>query len=321
MTLVRLTAAAILVASTAATAHAQPYPAKPIKLVVGFPAGGATDTTARLIAQRMQTSLGQTVVVENIGGAGGSIAAKQVAVAPADGYTLMMTTTSAFGTQPRLYKLDYDPVKAFLPIATAVVDKSVLVVGPSWPVKTVQEMVAQAKAAPGKFNYGSAIGIGPHFVFELFKRKAGVNIVHVPYRGGGPMIADLIGGQIHATVNGKSVLRQHIASGKVRALGVSAAKRWDDMKDVPTLMEVGFLDAPYDTMFGIVAPAGVPAPIVERLNAVINEGLRSAEMRASLDKLGIEPHITTPAEFAKLVAEEAPRWGQAVKLTGITVQK
>ncbi len=320
MHFVRLIGAAILVASTAAAAHAQPYPSKPIKLVVGFPAGGATDTTARLIAQRMQTTLGQTVVVENLGGAGGSIAAKQVAAAPADGYTLMMTTTSAFGTMPQLYKLDYDPVKAFVPVATLVVDKGVLVAGPSWPVTTVQEMVAQAKAAPGKFNYGSAIGIGPHFVFELFKRKAAVDITHVPYRGGGPMITDLIGGQIHATVNGKSVLRQHIATGKVRALGVSAPRRWDDMKDVPTLMEVGFLDAPYDTLFGIVAPAGVPAPIVERLNAVINEGLRSAEMRASLDKLGIEPHITTPAEFAKLVAEEAPRWGQAVKLTGIKAQ-
>jgi tripartite-type tricarboxylate transporter receptor subunit TctC len=320
MTMFRLIAAVALASLLAAPAHAQSYPSKPIKLVVGFPAGGATDTTARLIAQRMQASLGQTIVVENVAGAGGSIAAKQVVAQPADGYTLMMTTTSAFGTMPRLYKLDYDPVKAFVPIATLVVDKSVLVAGPAWPVKSVQEMVAQAKAAPGKFNYGSAIGIGPHFVFELFKRKAGVNIVHVPYRGGGPMIADLIGGQIHATVNGKSVLRQHIASGKVRAVGVSAAKRWDDMKDVPTLMEVGFLDAPYDTMFGIVAPTGVPAPIVARLNAVINDGLRSAEMRASLDKLGIEPHITTPAEFAKLVAEEAPRWGQAVALTGIKVR-
>ena len=315
----------VLVLGAADLAHAQPapaqpYPNKPIKLMVGFPAGGATDTTARLIAQRMQTALGQTVVVENLGGAGGSIAAKQVAVAPADGYTLMMTTTSAFGTMPQLYKLDYDPVKAFVPVATLVVDKSVLVVGPAWPVTTVQEMVAQARATPGKFNYGSAIGIGPHFVFELFKNKAKVDIIHVPYRGGGPMITDLIGGQIHATVNGKSVLRQHIATGKVRALGVSAAQRWDDMKDVPTLMEAGFLDAPYDTLFGIVAPTGVPAPIVERLNAVINEGLRSAEMRAGLEKLGIEPYVTTPAEFAKLVAEEAPRWGQAVTLTGIKAQ-
>ena len=313
-----LSAAIALLLVTAA--EAQTYPTKPVKLVVGFPAGGATDTTARLIAARMQAALGQTVVVENIGGAGGSIASKQVAAAPADGYTLMMTTTSAFGTMPRLYKLDYDPQKAFVPVATLVVDKSVLVVGPSWPVKTVQEMVAQAKAASGKFNYGSAIGIGPHFVFELFKHKAGVDIVHVPYRGGGPMIADLIGGQIHATVNGKSVLRQHIATGKVRAMAVSAAKRWEDMPDVPTLMEAGFLDAPYDTLFGIVAPAGVPADIVQRLNDVINEGLRSPEMRAGLDKLGIEPFVTTPAEFAKLVAEEAPRWGEAVALTGIKVQ-
>ena len=320
MIVARIAVSAALALGTVTLAHAQQYPTKPIKLVVGFPAGGATDTTARLIAQRMQIALGQTIIVENIGGAGGSIAAKQVAVAPADGYTLMMTTTSAFGTMPRLYKLDYDPVKALVPVATLVVDKSVLVAGPSWPVKTVQEAVAQAKAAPGKFNYGSAIGIGPHFVFELFKRKAGVDIIHVPYRGGGPMIADLIGGQIHATINGKSVLRQHIATGKVRALGVSAATRWDDMKDVPTLMETGFLDAPYDTLFGIVAPAGTPAAIVERLNGVINEGLRSAEMRAGLEKLGIEPYATTPAEFAKLVAEEAPRWGEAVTLTGIKVQ-
>jgi tripartite-type tricarboxylate transporter receptor subunit TctC len=320
MIAVRLVLSAIFALAAANISHAQQYPTKPIKLVVGFPAGGATDTTARLIAARMQTALGQTIIVENIGGAGGSIAAKQVAVAPADGYTLMMTTTSAFGTMPRLYKLDYDPVKAFVPVATLVVDKSVLVVGPSWPVKTVQEMVAQAKAAPNKFNYGSAIGIGPHFVFELFKKKAGVNIVHVPYRGGGPMIADLVGGQIHATVNGKSVLRQHIASGKVRALGVSAPKRWDDMPDVPTLIEAGYLDAPYDTLFGIVAPTGVPAAIVARLNDVINDGLRSAEMRAGLEKLGIEPYLTTPAEFAKLVAEEAPRWGGAVALTGIKVQ-
>jgi tripartite-type tricarboxylate transporter receptor subunit TctC len=320
MNCVRAALATFVSLAAASGTHAQTYPAKPIKLVVGFPAGGATDTTARLIAQRMQAALGQTVIIENIGGAGGSIAAKQVAIAPADGYTLMMTTTSAFGTMPRLYKLDYDPVKAFVPVATLVEDKGVLVVGPSWPVKTVQEMVAQAKAAPGKFNYGSAIGIGPHFVFELFKRKAGVDIVHVPYRGGGPMIADLIGGQIHATVNGKSVLRQHIATGKVRALGVSASQRWDDMKDVPTLMEAGYLDAPYDTLFGIVAPAGVPADIIGRLNSVINEGLRSAEMRAGLEKLGIEPYPTTPAEFAKLVAEEAPRWSEAVALTGIKVQ-
>jgi tripartite-type tricarboxylate transporter receptor subunit TctC len=316
----RVVLSAVMALGFAEVTHAQSYPNKPIKLVVGFPAGGATDTTTRLIAQRMQAGFGQTIVVENIGGAGGSIAAKQVAAAPADGYTLIVTAASTFGTMPQLYKLDYDPVQAFAPVATLVVDKNVLVVGPTWPVKTVQEMVAQAKASPGKFNYGSAIGIGPHFVFELFKSKAQVDIVHVPYRGGGPMITDLIGGQIHATINGKSVLRQHIATGKVHALAVSAPQRWHDMPEVPTLMEVGFLDAPYDTLFAIVAPAGVPAPIVERLNAVVNDALRSDEMRTSLEKLGIEPYLTTPAEFARLVAEEAPRWSQAVKLTGIKAQ-
>ena len=175
-----------------------------------------------------------------IGGAGGSIAAKQVAASPADGYTLMMTTTSAFGTMPQLYKLDYDPVKAFVPVATLVVDKSVLVVGPAWPVKTVQEMVAQAQGrrrassttAPPSASARTSCS-------SCSSARPSVDIIHVPYRGGGPMITDLIGGQIHATVNGKSVLRQHIATGKVRALGVSAAQRWDDMKDVPTLMEVG----------------------------------------------------------------------------------
>ena len=260
-------------------------------------------------------------MVENIGGAGGSIAAKQVAIAPADGYTLMMTTTSAFGTMPQLYKLDYDPVKAFVPVATLVVDKGVLVVGPSWPVKT---RAGHGRAGEGRRPASSTTAprsaSGRTSCSSCSSARPEVDIIHVPYRGGGPMITDLIGGQIHATVNGKSVLRQHIATGKVRALGVSAAQRWDDMKDVPTLMEAGFLDAPYDTLFGIVAPAGVPAPIVERLNAVINEGLRSAEMRAGLEKLGIEPYVTTPAEFAKLVAEEAPRWGQAVSLTGIKAQ-
>ena len=188
--------AAALCPGAAHTVHAQGYPERPIKLVVPFPAGGATDTTARLIAQRLQASLGQTVIVENQGGAGGTIGTKLVANAPPDGYTLLMGSIGTFGSQPLLYKLDYDPQKAFAPVATAVVDKGVLVAGPSLQVKTVQELVAYAKANPGKLNYGSAIGIGPHLVAELFKIKSGTNIVHIPYRGGAPMISDLIAGQI-----------------------------------------------------------------------------------------------------------------------------
>ena len=304
----------------ASAAEAQPFPEKPIKLVVPFPAGGATDTTARLVAQRLQLGLGQTVIIENQGGAGGSIATKQVALARPDGYTLMMGSLSTFGTLPVLYKLDYDPMKAFVPVASAVIDKLVMVAGPSLPVKTAQELVAYAKANPGRLNYGNAIGIGPHFTVEMFKIKSGVDIVHIPYRGGAPMIADLIAGQIHMTINGKSVLLPHIQAGKVRALAVTGARRWPDFPDVPTMLELGYLDRPYDTLFGVVARAGTPAAIVAKLNATINDGLRSAETRTALAKLGIEPLISTPEEFAAMIAEEAPKWAEAVRVTGIKVE-
>ena len=321
MTCVRLVLSAAWAIGLVTFAHAQTYPDKPIKLVVPFPAGGATDTTARLVAQQLQMRLGATVVIENQGGAGGTLGSRAVAHAAPDGHTLMMGSIGTFGSQPLLYKLDFDPTKAFTPVATVVVDKGVLVVGPSLPVKSLAELVTRAKASPGKLNYGSAIGIGPHFVMELFKLKAGVDIVHIPYRGGGPMITDLIAGQIHMTVNGKSVLLPHIQAGKVRALAVSADTRWPDMGDVPTLLEAGYMNAGYDTLFGVVAPAGTPAVAIARLNGAINDGLRSPEMRASLDKLGIEPKITTPAEFAKIIAEEIPKWAEIVRLTGVKVEQ
>jgi len=319
MTTVRLVAALVMAIATGSLAHAQSYPEKPIKLVVPFPAGGATDTTARLVAQRLQAGLGQTVIIENQGGAGGSIAAKQVAAAAPDGYTLMMGSVGTFGSHPVLYKLDYDPMKAFAPVATAVVDKSVLVAGPALKVQSIQELVQYAKANPGKLNYGNAIGIGPHFVAEMFKVKAGVNIVHIPYRGGAPMITDLLAGQIDMTINGKSVLFPHIQAGKVRALAVASAQRWPDLPDIPTLVEGGYMDLPYDTLFGVLAPAGTPAAIIDKLNATINDGLRSPETRAAFEKLAIEPKITRPQEFAAILAEEAPKWAEAVRVTGIKV--
>jgi tripartite-type tricarboxylate transporter receptor subunit TctC len=299
--------------------HAQGYPDRPIKLVVPFPAGGATDTTSRLVAQRLQSALGQTVVVENQGGAGGSIGARQVANAAPDGYTLLMGSVGTFGTQPLLYKLDYDPHKAFAPVATTVTDKIIMVAGPSLQVKTVHELVQFAKANPGKLNYGNAIGIGPQLVAELFKIKSGTNIVHIPYRGGAPMIADLLAGQIDMTVNGKSVLLPHIQAGKLRALAVTGPARWPDLPDVPTLVEAGYLDAPYDALFGVVAPRGTPAAVIDKLNAVINEGLRSPDMRAGFAKLGIEPTITSPQEFADIIAHEVPKWADVVRTTGVKV--
>jgi tripartite-type tricarboxylate transporter receptor subunit TctC len=318
--LMRLAAGAAALPAALRFARAQSFPSRPVRIIVGFPAGGATDTMARLVAQGAQGRLGQNVIVENQGGAGGTIGARLAAMAEPDGYTLLMTANSTFGTAPLLYKLDYDPMKAFVPVATVAVDRQIMVSTPALPVKSVQELVQFAKANPGKLNYGSAIGIGPHFVMELFKIKAGINIVHVPYRGGAPMISDLLGGQIQLTINGKSVLLPHVQVGKLRALAVTAAKPWPDLPDVPSLVELGYLDAPFDSQFGLVAPAGTPPAIVEKLNAAINDGLKSPNIQASLAQLGIDPKISTPQQFAAFIAEDAARWAEIVKVTGIRIE-
>ena len=260
-------------------------------------------------------------MVENQAGAGGTIGAKQVATANPDGYTLLMiAAANTFGTQPVLYKLDFDPIRVFTPVATVVVDKQVMVAATSLPVKTVQELVRHAMANPGRLNYGAAIGIGPHFLMELFKRKTGSDIVHVPYRGSAPIISDLLGGQIHLTMSGKSVLLPQVQTGKLKAIAVTAAERWPELPEVSTLVEAGYADMPYDTLFGIVAPSGTPAGVIGRLNAAINDALRSADMRASFVRLGIEPKITTPGEFAAIIAEEGPKWAEIVRITGIKAE-
>lgn len=310
-----------LLPSHAALAVDQGYPQKPIKLVVPFPAGGATDTAARVVAQGLSAQLGSAVIVENQAGAGGTIGARQVASASPDGYTLLMAGPSiTLGIAPLIYKLDYDPREAFVPVGLAAVDRVAMVVSPSLPITTVQDLVQYAKANPGRLNYGSAIGIVPHFLAELFKRRTGADIVHVPYRGGAPVITDLLAGQIQMTVNNKSVLLPHIQAGKLRPLAVTGAERWHDLPDVPTLMEAGYADTSFDALFGVVAPAGTPASTIERLNGALNEALRSSDVRASFARLGIEPMIGTPREFAAVIAAEAPKWAEIVKSTGIKVE-
>ena len=310
--------AAWLAPGAATLVRAQGFPEKPIKLVVPFPAGGPTDTSARLVAQGMSLRLGQSIVIENQGGAGGTIGARQVANASPDGYTLMMVAAAhTFGTQALLNKLDYDPVKTFAPVAMAVADRQVMVITPSLPVQTLQELVQYARANPGKLNYGAAIGIAPHFLTELFKIKAGLNIVHVPYRGSAPMMTDLMAGQIQMIMSGKSVLLPHIQAGKMRPVAVTSAQRWPELPDVPSLFEAGYLEFPYDTLFGIVAPAGTPRAVIGKLNAAINEGLALPDIRAAIAKLGIDPKTGTPEEFAAIIAEDAPRWAEIVRVTGI----
>jgi tripartite-type tricarboxylate transporter receptor subunit TctC len=299
---------------------ANAFPDQPIKLVVPFPAGGATDTAARLVARGMSPVLGQPILIENQGGAGGTIALKQVIRAPADGYTLMAVGVSGtFATQVVLFNLDFDPAKMLTPVGLTTIDPGALVVNASLPLNTLDELVAYAKANPGKMNYGSSIGIGPHFVAELFKRAAGVDIVHVPYRGGGPMVTDLVAGQIQMTVNGKSVLLPHIQSGKIKALAVTGDKRWAELPNVPTLVETGYLKDNFDSVFGFAAPAGTPQPIVEQLNRAINEGLKNPEVREGLAKLGIEPNPGSVKDFADFIAKDAPRWKEIVRITGIKI--
>jgi tripartite-type tricarboxylate transporter receptor subunit TctC len=320
MIFVRLLVFLVMAIGPADVARAQSFPERPIRLVVPFPPGGGTDTSARLVAQAMSARLGQNVFIENQSGAGGIIGARQVVTANPDGYTLLMVAAAnTFGTAPLLYKLDYDPLKAFAPVAPAAIERLVLVVTPSVPVKSLQELVRYAKANPGKLSYGSAIGIIPHFLAELFKIKSGADILHVPYRGAGPMITDLLGGQIQMTINAKSALLPSILAGKLRPLAVTSAQRWPELPDVPTMIEAGYLDEPYDTLFGLVAPAGTPAAVIGKLNAAIAAGLMSPEVRASFARLGVEPRIGTPADFADIIAEEAPRWGKIVRLTGIKI--
>ena len=219
-----------LVCVSPGAALAQDYPSRPIRLVVPFPAGGANDSVARVVTQGLAALLGQPVIIENQAGAGGSIATRQVAAAAPDGHTLLMVVpTNTFGTAPVLHELDYDPIKKFALVGTLAADKQVMVVGPSAPAATVEELVRYARANPGKLNYGSAPGIAPHFLMEMFKKSTGTDIVHIPYRGGAPMIADLLGGQIHMTINGRSVLMPHIAQGKLRAVAVSNAERWPEL--------------------------------------------------------------------------------------------
>ena len=302
------------------TAWAQTYPNKPIRLVVPFPPGGPTDVMARLIAQRLSSTLG-SVILENKAGAGGTIGTKAVAVAEPDGYNLLFGGTSTLAINPAVYKdLRYDPVTSFAPVAMVSTSPFVLVVHPSVPVHTVDELVGYAKANPGKVNFGSAgVGTTPHLAGELFKSLTGVDVVHVPYKGGGPVLTDLVAGQIQMTFELTAVLLPLIRAGKLRALAVATEERNPDLPEVPTMIESGVPGCLVSSWFGIVGPAGMPLHVIDRLNLEINRGLRSAEIVASLAQLGSQPKIGTAQEFATLIATEAQRWRSVAKSTAIAV--
>jgi tripartite-type tricarboxylate transporter receptor subunit TctC len=313
-------AVAALALSITGSALAQSFPTRPVTLVVPYPAGGPTDVVARVLAERMRVTLGQPVIVENVTGGSGNIGVGKVARATPDGYTLLMGGTNLNAIIPAIYKnLDYDPVKSFAAVASVASDAVVMVVNPNVPAKTVAEFVQAAKANPGKLKYGSAPGIASHLASELLKYRAGIDVPFIPYRGGGPAITDLLGGQIDMIFNNKSVLLALIQGEKLRALAVTADKRWPELPDVPTMREAGFPDFPSDIVYGLLAPAGTPDAIVEKLNSSVNKALQSAELRANLAKLGIEARAGTPQAFGAEMADDMAKYDEIVRLTGIKV--
>jgi tripartite-type tricarboxylate transporter receptor subunit TctC len=309
-----------LAASLPGPAGAQPYPNRPIKLIVPFPPGGPVDVMARLVAQRLSQSLAP-IIIDNRPGAGGTIGAKSAAGAEPDGYTLLFGSSTTLAASPALYKnLGYDPIASFTPVAMISSVPFALVVAPTFPARTTQELVAYAKRNPGKLNFGAPTGTLPHLTAEMFRSAAAIDIVHIPYRGAANAITDMLTGQIDMAFEPTSVLLGHISDGKMRALAVTGATRSTELADVPTMIESGFPGFISLSWSGIVAPAGTPADIVRTLNAAVNAALGAADARASLAKLGAEPKAGTTEEFAALLATEAPKWAAVVKAAGIKIE-
>jgi tripartite-type tricarboxylate transporter receptor subunit TctC len=299
----------------AGSALAQAQAPKLIKLVVPFPPGGSTDILARAIGARLATQLGVTVVIENKGGAAGSVGAGEVARTAPDGATLMMGHIGTLAINPSIYpKLPYDPIKSFAPLALVARVPNVLVVNDKFPATDFKGFIAKAKAEPGRLNYASGgNGSAAHITFEYLKQQTGIFMPHIPYRGAAPAVSDVLGGQVEAIFTGSPALIAHIRGGKLRPLAVSSPQRMPALPDVPTVAESGYPGFDADQWYGIVAPAGLPAPLVALYNSEINKALASPEVARALAIEGAEPTPTTPQAFAQLIAREIPRWAKVIQ--------
>jgi tripartite-type tricarboxylate transporter receptor subunit TctC len=298
------------------------YPEKPIRMIVPFPPAGAADVMARGMARQLGAELGQQIVIENTGGAGGQIAAESAAKAAPDGYTLLFATMGTHAINPALYrKLRYDPVKNFAPISLTHLTPRVLVVRSSLPVKNVPELIALAKSKPGALTYGSAgNGSSSHLSGALFENLAGVDLLHVPYKGSAPLLTDVLGGRVDMTFDSYAVYREHINSGKVRPLGVTSKSRMRALPQVPTIAETGLKGYEVSNWLGLFAPAGTPDPVIKTIHAALGRAMANRELREQLVALGIEPTFGTPEELAALIRAELPRWAEIVKKSGATVE-
>jgi len=319
-----LKAAGLLLALTTAVAAQDPakdYPSKPVRLIIPFPPGGSNDVVGRLIATHLSERLGKQVVVENRGaGAGGVVGTEVAANAPHDGYTLLVISL-AYAVNPWLYKLPYDPLKAFTPVAILASGPNVLVVSPTLPVNSVKELLTAAKEKPGQLQYASAgIGSFQHLGGELFKLMAGVDILHVSFKGGGPAMIDVIGGHTKIMFSSLVQTTPHIRSGKLRALGIGGLTRNPVLPDVPTIAEAGVPDYEAVNWWGIVAPAGTPAAIVEKLHKAVGEVQTSAEVQKQFSSEGAAIVQMSPAEFGAFIEKEMKKWERVVKEGGIKAE-
>ena len=321
MTMRALVRALLLAAAALAvsTAHGQAFPSKPLRLIVPFPPGGSADILGRGIAQKLGDGLGQAVVVENRPGAGTAIGAEALARSPADGYTLMIGTVSSHAINPALNpKLPFDPVRDFTPISLVASIPFAMLVHPSVPAKNVAEFIAYARARPGKLDYSSAgSGTSNHLAGELFEAMTGTHLVHIPYRGSAPALQDLIAGRVALMFDLVLTAAPQVKSGAVRGLAVTGAQRSAVLPDLPTVAEAGVPGYEVSAWFGIFAPAGVPKPVVDRLNAEIVKAMAAPDLRQRLVSQGAEPVTNSPEQFATYLKAEIAKWAKVVKDAGV----
>ncbi|MFO1305788.1 MAG: tripartite tricarboxylate transporter substrate binding protein [Burkholderiales bacterium] len=311
---------ALLFSMVAASALAQAYPDRPVKMIVPFAPGGATDIIARTVAQKLSERIGQPVVIENKPGAGTTVGNAEVAKAKPDGYTLLFAPTPFVISQAIYPTLPYDPKKDFAPVSLLATSPFILVVNATVPSRTIAELVSAAKAKPGTITFCSAgNGTVPHLAGELFKMRAGVDIVHVPYKGGGPAITDLVGGQVNMMFATPIEVAQHVQSGKLRVLGATSLKRLAAFPDVPTLAESGYPGFEVASFFGVLAPAGTPAAIVNKLAADLAWVMGEAEVREKFASQSAEANVQGPASFATFLDAERDKWTDIVKKSGAKV--
>ena len=312
----------VLLLGSIASLHAQSYPSRPLRAIVPIAPGGGTDTTGRLVLTRLGEVLGQQIVVDNRAGGGGTIGAMIAAKAAPDGYTFLFGSIATHAVNPAMYKkLPYDHIRDFAPVARIGTVPNVLVVHPALPVKTVGELLSHARASPGKINYGSAgIGSPPHLSMELLKSMTGVNIVHIPYKGAGPALAELLGGQTQVMCTSLAGQLPHIKAGRVRALAVTTARRNAQVPNVPTMIEAGVPGYEVTIWYAVFFPAGAPKAIVTRLNSELVKILNSPDMKERLAQIGVDPAPSTPEELAAFVKAETAKYTKVAQDAGIKLE-